>query len=108
MDFKISGRHIEITPPIREYAEKKTEKLHRYYDRIQEISVVVDKHDNGIEVEVLVEIEHHAPIVAKTRCDDVYACIDQNIDKLERQLTDLKEKLRNRKHMTGQDARKSA
>ena len=108
MDFKISGRHVEITPAIREFAQKKTDKLHRYYDRIQEITVVVDKRDNHFDVEILVEIEHHDPVVARHTGDDVYACIDQNIDKLERQLTDLKEKLRNRKHMTGRSNRQSA
>ena len=103
MDFKISGRHLEITPPIREFAETKTAKLHRYYDRIQEISVVIDKQDAAFTAEVLLDIEHHEPIVARQKGDDIYACIDQTIDKLERQLTDLKEKLRNRKHLTGRN-----
>jgi ribosome-associated translation inhibitor RaiA len=36
---------------------------------------------------------------------DAYACIDGCVDKLERQLTDHKEKLRNRKHPDGQATR---
>ena len=98
MEFKISGRHLEITPAIHDYAEKKTARLHRHFDRIQEIQVVVEKHDRGIDVEIIVDVEHHDDFVAKADEADVYACIDLAVDKLERQLTDHKERLRNRKH----------
>jgi putative sigma-54 modulation protein len=98
MEFKISGRHVVITPPIRDYAAKRTEKLHKYFDRIQEIAVVVDQHDRGFEVELVVDVEHHAPFIARRKGEDVYACVDECVDVLERQLTDHKERLRNRKH----------
>lgn len=101
MQFKISGRHIDITPAIREYAAKKTEKLHRYFDRIQEIVVVVDTVDHRFEVEIIADIEHHDPIIAKRVENDLYAAIDATVDRMERQLTDHKEKLRNRKHIVG-------
>ena len=98
MQFKISGRHIEITDAINEYAKTKTDKLHRYFDRIQEILVVIDKHDREFETELILDIEHHGPIIAKSKREDLYASIDRVIDKAERQLTDHKNKLRNQKH----------
>ena len=98
MDFKISARHMDLTDSIREYAREKSRRLHRYFDRIQEISTVIDKHDLDFEVEILVDVERHKPFVGTKRGDDLYACIDAVVDKLERQLTDHKEKLRNRKH----------
>ena len=99
MEFKISGRHLEITPAIREYAQKKSERVHRYFNRIQEIQVVVDKQDKNFEVELIVDVEHHDAFIARHQEPDLYACIDQTLDKMERQLTDHKEKLRNRKHI---------
>jgi putative sigma-54 modulation protein len=98
MEFKITGRHLEITPAIHDYAQSKTERLHRHFDKIQEIQVVVDKHDRGLEVEIIVDVEHHDDFIAKVVNADLYACIDLTVDKLERQLTDHKERLRNRKH----------
>ena len=44
------------------------------------------------------DVERHKPFVAKQQGEDLYACIDDVTDKLERQLTDHKERLRNRKH----------
>ena len=100
MEISISGRQIEITDPIRDYTEKRVGKLSRYYDRVRSIEVVADKSDrHGFEVETIVHVDQHEPFVAKNQDDDLYACIDQVVEKLERQLTDHKEKLRNRKHM---------
>jgi putative sigma-54 modulation protein len=99
MDFKISGRHVEVTPAMQDFARSKTQKLQRYYDRIQEISVIVNQADHAFHVEIIVTIDHHERVLASQRGDDVYACIDQIVDKLERQLTDVKERLRNHKHV---------
>lgn len=99
MQFKMSGKHIDVTPAIREYCEQKTQRLHRYWDRISAITAVIDQHDRNFEVEVLVDTDHTKPFVAKDTGEDLYACIDSVVDKLERQLTDHKEKLRNRKHI---------
>lgn len=100
MVITVSGKHLEITPAIREYAEGKVAKLPRYYDRVTAIDVLADKsnHNGSVEVEIIVHVEKSAPFVVKVTFDDLYACIDQAVDKLERQLTDHKEKIRNRKH----------
>lgn len=100
MDFTISGRHVEVTEAIHDYAEKKTSKLPRYYDRIQEISVVIDRRDREFEVELEVDVEHATPFRSRGKGDDLYRCIDEAVDKAERQLTDHKEKIRNRKHQS--------
>ncbi len=98
MEFTIAGRHFDITDSIYEYTEKKTAKLHRFYDRIQAIHVVVSQPDHReFDIEVIISIVKHDPVVAHNTGDDLYACIDKVIDKCERQLTDLKEKRKNHK-----------
>ncbi len=99
MQFKMSGKHLDITPAIEDYTRSKTDKLHRYWDRIQAITAVIDQHDREVEIELIVDIEHNKPIIAKATGEDLYACIDTAVDKAERQLTDLKDRLRNRKHI---------
>lgn len=99
MEITVSGRHMGITDPIKSYAYDKVSKLPRYYDRIAAIEVIADTaSDHGYEVEIIVKAEHHDPFVAKATSSDLYACIDEAVNKLERQLTDHKQKLRNRKH----------
>jgi putative sigma-54 modulation protein len=98
----ISGRHMDVTEALKNYAESKVGKLSKYYDRIQEIEVIMDASKDGTRVEVIVNAEHNALFVAHHDSGDAYACIDGCVDKLERQLTDHKEKHRNRKHPSPQ------
>jgi len=99
MEITVTGKHLEITPAIREYAEAKANKLTKYFDRIMSIEVVMDTRERQQhEVELIVHVEHHEPFVARAKDSDLYATIDEVSDKMERQLTDFKEKRRNRKH----------
>jgi putative sigma-54 modulation protein len=98
MEVTVTGRHLDITAAIREYAQEKVSRLVRYYDRVQAADVVADRLEPEYEVEIRVTADHHAPFVAKAHGPDLYACIDAANDKIERQLTDHKDKLRNRKH----------
>jgi putative sigma-54 modulation protein len=96
----ISGRHMEVTEALKNYAEQKAGKLTKYYDLIQEIEVILDAQKDGTKVEIIVNAEHNGTFIAHHDQGDAYACIDGCVDKLERQLTDHKEKHRNRKHPT--------
>lgn len=97
MQVVVIGRHLEVTPAIREYAEKKAEKLLKYYSRIQEIEVVLDVRGPHHYVKMIVNAEHNNIFTAEMTDDDLYASIDLVIDKLEKQLTRHKEKMRDRK-----------
>jgi putative sigma-54 modulation protein len=95
---------MDVTPPMKVYAEQKANKLTKYYDRIQEIEVVFDA-DGGSKgnakdatvVEMIVSAEHRNMFVARHE-GEAYACIDTCFHKLERQLSEHKKKFRNRKH----------
>ncbi len=92
---------MDVTAPLKEYAASKAGKLTRYYDRIQEIEVVIDNVKDVTRVEMIVNAEHKNMFVAHHDEGDAYACIDGCVDKLERQLSDHKKKIRNRKHPEG-------
>ncbi len=103
MIVTISSRHMEVTPALKAYAEQKTAKLTRYYDRIQEIEVVFDNARESMRVEMIVNAEHRNMFIAHHAAEDAYACVDGCSAKLERQLSDHKKKFRNRKHSGGTD-----
>lgn len=100
MQVKFSSKHMELTPAIEEYAEKKAARFTKYFDRIQQVEVVIDKARNGYTVEMITDVEHHDPFVSNAKHDDLYACIDICADRAVRQLTDHKSRLRNNKHHT--------
>jgi putative sigma-54 modulation protein len=94
----VSARHMDVTLPLKNYAEEKANKLTKYFDRIQEIEVVLDAHKDSARCEMIVNAEHKNTFVAQHDQGDAYACIDGCVHKLERQLSDHKERIRNRKH----------
>lgn len=98
MEIIVTGRHMDITPAIREFATEKASKLPRYFDRVQSIEVIAQKFEGRHELEMIVHADKTDPFICKTTGPDLYACIDEAVDKLERQLSDHKTKLRNRKH----------
>ncbi|HPD46844.1 MAG TPA: ribosome-associated translation inhibitor RaiA [Anaerohalosphaeraceae bacterium] len=102
MLFTITGKHIEVTDALRAHAQSKCEKLPRYYDSISQIDVIIDGKDGGKPgVEIIAHAEHCNDFVVKESGEDMYACIDVAIHKLERQLRKKKEKQRNNKHVGG-------
>jgi putative sigma-54 modulation protein len=94
MRIEISGRALELTDAITSYAERKCEKLTKFYDGVQEIEAVLDQRPNEFSAELIVHAVKHEPFVARAEGADVYAAIDQAVDKMSRQLTDFKTKLR--------------
>ncbi len=100
MQINVTSKHIDMTPTIEEYAQSKSEKLTRFYDRIEQIDMKIEKTTHGFTVELISDVEHHDNIVSRSEDDDLHAAIDSCVDKSVRQLTDLKNKLRDHKHNT--------
>jgi putative sigma-54 modulation protein len=101
---------MDVTSPMKSYAEQKAGKLTKYYDRIQKIEVVFDAGKDKtskekVRVEMIVNAEHNNRFIAHCEEGDAYACVDGCVDKLERQLSDHKKMFRNRKHDVGEDKR---
>ncbi len=105
MRFAATGRHIEITEAMRQYAEEKAGRLSRFYDRVQSVEVVVEKEGTQNKVEMVVTTDHRHTFVGQVGASDYYEAIDLVIDKVEGQLRKHKEKHRNRKHKAGHGSR---
>ena len=91
MRMNVTGRHMEVTDAIRAYAEKKTAKLRKYHDHISEMEVILEGDGQRHKVEILVKADRHQPFIVNESGHDLYACLDNAVDKLERQLTKHKE-----------------
>ena len=98
MHFTLTGRHIEITESMRQYAQEKSVKLARFYDRLESIDVILDREPTKFRIEMVARADHRHTFVAQVDADDFYETVDLVTDKLEAQLRRHKEKVRNRKH----------
>lgn len=93
MQLNVSGHHVEVSDPLREYVATKFERLQRHFDNITntEVTLVVEKLVQKAEATVHVA---GADIFAAAEDEDMYAAIDALADKLDRQLIKHKERAR--------------
>ena len=96
MNITVEARHMEVTDAIRDYARSKAAKLPRYYDNVQSVEVILDIDADRFVVEMVVTAKRKSTFVATHRGDDMYACIDQCMDKIVQQLSRHKDRVRNR------------
>jgi putative sigma-54 modulation protein len=100
MRIEITGRQIEVTPALREFASEKLRKLERLLDGPLDIHVVlaVEKHRHMAEIQVK---SRTAVLSGTEETEDLYASISEVADKLERQALRHKEKVTGRKRREG-------
>jgi putative sigma-54 modulation protein len=107
--FTISGKHIDISEAVKEYAQQKTSRLPRYYSSINQIEVIIDGSKGGkANVEIIARGEHNRVFVGTEGGENVYRCIDLAVRKLEKQLTKEKTKERDNKHTAAARKTKAA
>jgi putative sigma-54 modulation protein len=93
MNIIINGRHLEITPALKSYAEEKVAKFERYLSDISEavVTLSIEKKYRH-KAEVLLKV-NGVLIQAEGVTGEIYASIDEVSEKLERQVKKYKEKL---------------
>jgi putative sigma-54 modulation protein len=92
MRVTVKGRNVQVTDPLKAYAEKKLQKLTKYFNNIKEAEVTQSIQRNWHIVEVLVEGDGIF-LRGEERSGDMYASIDAVVEKLEKQLERFKGKL---------------
>lgn len=97
MNINLTGRHLEITPAIREYATGKFGKIKRHFDNVIDVNIILSVEKLKQKAEATIHISGKDVFV---ECEDenLYAAIDALVDKLDRQVLKHKEKAEARRH----------
>jgi putative sigma-54 modulation protein len=101
LEISVTGRRLELTDSMRQFVQDKVSKLERFFDRIESVQVIADRESTRFRTEIVLRTDHKQTLVAQTEADEFRESVDLVIDKMERQLREHKEKLRNRKHQPG-------
>lgn len=96
MNVSVVARHMHVTEAMRTYAEAKVEKLPRLFNGLQSITVTFDLEAGYNLVEIVATGTHKSTFVARQQGEDMYACMDQCMHKIEQQLRRHKDRVRDR------------
>lgn len=94
MNLNISGHHLDLTPPLRDYVTTKLKRIERHFDRLINAEVILSVEKLRHKAEATVHAsgaDLHAEAVVDA---DMYAAIDALVDKLDQQTRRHKDKLR--------------
>lgn len=100
MKIIIRGKNIEATEALKKYAEKKISKIDKYFSVDTEAQVTMSVERGIHKVEVTAGI-NGLILRAEEATDDMYASIDQVVDKLERQISKYKTRINRKARQQG-------
>ena len=91
--IKVTGRHLEVTEPMKDYAVEKILKMERVVTNIIEVAVTMDIQKLQHRIDVVFRFDHFK-IKAQASSDNMYTSVDKVIDKLQSQLHKYKSKIK--------------
>ena len=103
MNLTISGHHLEVTPALRTYVTSKLDRITRHFDQVVDVKVLltVEKQKEK-EKRQRAECNIHVKgndLFAESAHEDLYAAVDELVDKLDRQVGRYKDKTHNHHHL---------
>ena len=102
MNLTISGHHLEVTPALRSYVMNKLDRITRHFDQVVGIRVLLTvQKQKEKERRQRAECEIHvkgSDMYAASSHEDLYAALDELVDKLDRQVGRHKTRLQDHHH----------
>ena len=91
MNIKITGKDLKATEAIKEYVEKKVERISKYFGDNFDVTVTIkiERNEQIADISVNTDQDTYRAVTAHK---DLYAAIDKDIDILEGQIRKMKTK----------------
>ncbi len=102
MNLTISGHHLEVTPALRNYVTSKLDRISRHFDQLVDVKVLLtvekQKEKQGRQrAECNIHVKGN-DMFAESAHEDLYAAVDDLVDKLDRQVVRHKDRLQAHNH----------
>lgn len=91
MQISITGRNVEITKPLKDYAEEKVKRVKKYIHTFTDIHVILTVEKFRQKAEVTVKAGG-IKIHGAEETENMYSAIDKVMDKIEAQARKYKDK----------------
>ncbi|MDD4344012.1 MAG: ribosome-associated translation inhibitor RaiA [Eubacteriales bacterium] len=95
MRVNLKGKNVQITDGIKDYAEKRFQRLEKYFEKDFEVNATISVEKDLHKIDVVLPLSGFV-IKGEDKTRDMYNTIDNVIDKLERQIRKYKTRI-NRK-----------
>jgi len=102
MNLTISGHHLEVTPALRSYVTAKLDRITRHFDQVVDVKVLLSvgkqkEKERRQRAECNIHVKG-SDLFAECSNQDLYAAVDELVDKLDRKVVRHKDKLKDHHH----------
>jgi len=102
MNLTISGHHLEVTPALHNYVTTKLDRITRHFDQVVDVKVLlivekIKEKERRQRAECNIHVKG-SDMFAKSSHADLYAAVDDLVDKLDRQVARHKTRLQDHHH----------
>ena len=94
--IKVTGKNLEVTPALREYSEKKVRKLFKFFRGGEVRAEVLLSVQRDMHIAELTVYLNGILLHSESRTSDMYASIDEAVDRVEQQLRKHKTRIQRR------------
>lgn len=97
MKATVTGRHMDVTEVLKRYSMGRVERLTRHYEQIHRAEIIfTPERDAHYSAELILHASRGGLLVVHARDKTATAAFDIVLEKVERVLTRLKERLRSK------------
>lgn len=102
MNLTISGHHLEVTPALRSYVTTKLDRIIRHFDQVVDVKVLLTvenlkEKERRQRAECSIHVKG-SDMFAESSHEDLYAAVDDLVDKLDRQVVRHKSRVKDHHH----------
>jgi putative sigma-54 modulation protein len=102
MNLTISGHHLAVTPALRQYVTGKLDRITRHFDQVVDVKVLLSveklkEKEKRQRAECNIHVKGN-DLYAESAHEDLYAAVDDLVDKLDRQVVKHKDRITDHHH----------
>ncbi len=94
MPIQVFAHHMQLPEPLRARVIEKAEHIRRIFNGVLTVHVTLDAEKERRFVEVVANVSHGSPVVARVTTQNVAEAIELAFDKAEAQLRKHKDRIR--------------
>lgn len=99
MKLIVQGKGLNLTDDVINYAESRFATAERFFENIQDVNLIISKERGLFKSEVTISMSGTV-IRGESKTQDIYASIDDVLDKIKRQIKKYKESFVERRRET--------
>ena len=97
MAIEVTARHMNATQEVQNYARQKAEAIAEDFPKVEHVHVILDVEKHRCLASVFVQAKRHVRVEAQESSDRMITSIDMAMEKMEKQLSRLRDKTHDHK-----------